>query len=898
MGLRLREPGTTPLRDAAQLLPVAAIEPNGLVVTTEGALVRILHVSPPNPLILSDEDRAQAAAGFAHLIGRLRSEQSLQYYVQSRPINLEELLAASRREVALWAGPPPTMDTVVEPRARDRWRLYGAMEESIRLHADHQAAVAFDAYLVVPFVPRDAASVRAIVAQFRRGREKLPSAAVQRDLESHRRVVRKALAHVDALRAELDAMSIPNRVLEGVEVAELLFSRFNPTIADRGARPLGEALSDLDSVVSSDRARAAARRLREQLARSAIDFASDPGHATIDRDLEQTIYCANTVETTYFGWLMLAMMTCRQPFTMSVFVHALDRRRERQRLKMSYRRTFAVNRQSESKGHVPDFDRYFAENEHQQLLTEMSGQDRAAIYRVSVYQSIRARGPEPDASALAEAVDHAAEHLSSAADCRVDHGKFQQSLLWQSTLPLGRDVADRSRRYVTRNAGDTTPLLGVAVGSPSGIPFAYTEPGRTLEKFNPYDRTHANHLCLVTGRSGAGKTLLCNVLLARSLAHGARGFVIDRAGHYRVLTNLIAGAQHIDIGADDSEFHLNPWDTEDLLVTREKVAFLIGLHQTMMEEGLTTLERAQLGAAIRGVYERAAATGEPPRESLLKDELERRAEAELASGSADMAFILRNLAERIAEYCGNGAYAHIADEPSTHVPDSPLLVFDTRRCPEAVLKPVIFTVLEFVTRTVERHRDSHRELAARTDAPLFAGRSVMLGDEFWSVVANPELGGYANDLARRSRHLGLTMIVATQQLSDFDNEYGLALLRNSTIQVFLSQHREELDFVQRALGLSDSEIDLISRLKTVKGSYSQVFWVNGTRGRGQVSLRVGPMELWAFTSDPVRDVPLRDQKIAEHDGDVWRAIADLAGRRPGHANTGFGDLDGWPSTAV
>jgi hypothetical protein len=297
----------------------------------------------------------------------------------------------------------------------------------------------------------------------------------------------------------------------------------------------------------------------------------------------------------------------------------------------------------------------------------------------------------------------------------------------------------------------------------------------------------------------------------------------------------------------------------------------------MIEEGLTTLERAQLGAAIRGVYDKASAFGIPACESMLKNELEERAAAEQADGSAEMAFTLRNLAERLSEYCGNGAYAHIADQPSTHVPDSPLLVFDTKRCPDAVLKPVIFTVLEFITRTVERHRDEHRELAARSDAPLFAGRSIMLGDEFWSVVSNPALGGYANDLARRSRHLGLTMLVATQQLSDFDNEYGLALLRNSTIQVFLSQHREELDFVQRALGLTDSEVDLISRLKTVKGAYSQAFWVNGTRGRGQVSLRVGPMEMWAFTSDPVRDVPLRDQKVAEHDGDVWRAIADLAG---------------------
>ena len=43
------------------------------------------------------------------------------------------------------------------------------------------------------------------------------------------------------------------------------------------------------------------------------------------------------------GWLHAAMLT-RSPYTLSVHVHALDRRRERQRLKFAYRRLFTINR--------------------------------------------------------------------------------------------------------------------------------------------------------------------------------------------------------------------------------------------------------------------------------------------------------------------------------------------------------------------------------------------------------------------------------------------------------------------------------------------------------------------------------------------------------------------------
>src|SRR5439155_1410490 len=82
-----------------------------------------------------------------------------------------------------------------------------------------------------------------------------------------------------------------------------------------------------------------------------------------------------------------------------------------------------------------------------------------------------------------------------------------------------------------------------------------------------------------------------------------------------------------------------------------------------------------------------------------------------------------------------------------------------------------------------------------------------------------------------------------------------ALLDNSTMQLFVRQSPDELRHVQDALRLTDAEIALISRLKTAKRHYSQAYWINGTRGRGSVTLRVGPALYWAATSDPVRDVP-------------------------------------------
>src|SRR4051794_29756601 len=86
---------TNGFREAGELLSVEAIDRTGLVVTSEGALVHILHVIPPNPLLMADHDRQEMASAFCDLASRLRSGQSLQFYVEARPMDLERLLAAS-----------------------------------------------------------------------------------------------------------------------------------------------------------------------------------------------------------------------------------------------------------------------------------------------------------------------------------------------------------------------------------------------------------------------------------------------------------------------------------------------------------------------------------------------------------------------------------------------------------------------------------------------------------------------------------------------------------------------------------------------------------------------------------------------------------------------------------
>lgn len=884
MGLLTRGKRSSELLEAGALCAVEALDREGLLVTSEGALVRYLRVTPKNPLVMSQAEREHVGHALGQLVGRLAAGQSLQFYVEAAPVRLEALLEDSQAEAerALRA-----LHDGAGGRAAALRQLHAALRESLERHADAQAAVDVAYYVVVPYLPDQ--RVRVDWRQLLPGRRsRLAVAALARSLESHRRVARESLHATDVVRGDLEALDLSTHMLSGPEVLDLLWRRFNPTAADRtperrpGAREQRlELVGELDAVGDAREAARAAHALRELVASSAIDCA-DQRHLRVDRDLEQVLYLATLPDATEFGWLLDAMQVQR-PFTLSVHVHALDRLRERARFKARHRRLFGVNRGAELRGRTPDYEMLAQEEELSELLKEFSGQERSSAFEVAIYQSIRERGPDPDSVQLAEAVEQASREIIAASDARVNLGQLRQLELWQSSLPLGRDVSRLTRKYVTRHVGDTVPLVGTSCGSPTGIPFAFTDPGREVALINPFDPAHDNGTLLVNARSGGGKTFLVNVLVARLLAHGMQAFVLDRAGHYEFLCRLVPGARHLTIGASTDEHAVNPWDVEDPANPPiEKIGFLVALHALLVGDhragedsyGLDALERNLLEVAIRSVYARAAREGIAPRQGLLREELRRRAEVEAEAGAEEVASVLRTLSERIASFVDTGSYAYLLDRETTVPADAPLVAFDTRKVPRELQAAVLFVLAEHVTRRIEA-RGNQRLLDA--NAGTFAARSMLVIDEAWKLVERRATGEWVNEIARRSRHLGLFLVAISQQLSDFAGPYGKALLRNSTQQLFLRQSPDELAYIKDAARLSDAEVRAIARLKTVKRSYSQAYWINGTRGRGTIALRVGPTEYGLATSDPVNDLPRRSQALAACGGDAWRALERLAG---------------------
>jgi hypothetical protein len=199
---------------AADLVPVASLSEDGALLRSDGALVRYLEVLPRNPLVMDEAEAEQMGHGFAALLARLPAGQALQVHVQATPVALEQLVAEYRAGVDAAV---TALDGRVPERGAALRELAEVHVESLQVHAGDHAAVRVRSLLVVPVDDQTGGGWRRLRAGSRAARR--PSLA------------RTSLALVDALRSELEALDMGVRLLDGPDVADVLFGRFAPAIS-------------------------------------------------------------------------------------------------------------------------------------------------------------------------------------------------------------------------------------------------------------------------------------------------------------------------------------------------------------------------------------------------------------------------------------------------------------------------------------------------------------------------------------------------------------------------------------------------------------------------------------------------------------------------------------------
>jgi hypothetical protein len=874
-------------RTVGELVDIAALEPDGLVVTTQGSYARVIecqHV--PNVVSADPSILAQVQTAWAELCAAIPDLQGLSFYAQTDPIGVADAMLEDRERVDQAIADDQAHDR--PELARCRTRLLQAQTQSVTQAArGEQPAVAARYWVAVPYRPA-LNPVRALKRAWTPAHGPL-----RKTWGEHQRAARDSLALTEQVIAHLTDMQVDAHLMGPVEILAAGWERLHPAA---GALPDLEAFDRVAQVLHATSAEQAIRH-RERIINALCSTAEPVDVDASDRrwlrhadgTLEETLHlCTPPAQTN--AWWLSYLLQVPLPGTVAVHIRVGDRSRTRSAQRRRWARLRAAIDYKDRRGRLVGHDESDALHEASQLDSELAGSVAATVYDVSIYASFR--HPGGDEEEFDDLLRGVAKTFGSFTDARVLRGRFLSVAGLTSTLPIGIDRLQATRRYAHRNIGHCVPLATASCGCPQGLILGYSDPGGTLERIDPFDALFERHVTLVAGPSGGGKTVAVSALLERAIAQGMRGWIVDRSStrsqdgtrtqsHYDPLLSLIPGARRIDVGNRGGDV-ICPWDVPNPAdVTSSKLEFLLALHALLIgdlhggERRLTALEESLLRTAMSAVYEGCVVTGERPRETLLVDELPRAADRLPRAGNAaeldpQVASVVHSLVARLAPYLEGGSLAHIADDPTTIDPDPPLTLFDIAGASDRLLPALVLTIVDHIDTIVQSSRARHVG-GTLDDLGPWAGRRYLVIEEGWRLTSSKAAGAWLNEYARRSRHFALWLIFVTQHFKDMANEQGRALLENSALRLCFANNETDLEHARHPLGLTDTDIQAITNLQTRTGAYSTVYVVS-PRGRGRVRITLGDLEYWICSNDPDRDQPTRTAALTDADGDPWQAL--------------------------
>lgn len=497
-----------------------------------------------------------------------------------------------------------------------------------------------------------------------------------------------------------------------------------------------------------------------------------------------------------------------------------------ERLRRQQARLESARRIDAAKGRLADPGVEVAADDAAELSARLA-RGEARLFRVGLYLTVHA-GSRAALDAECAAVRSICAQLLL--DARP--ATFRSLQGWATTLPVGVDQLRLRRSFDTPALAAAYPfssqvsmstgvLYGRALAGPGA---AGGEPGGS--GLVVWDRFALdNHNAVILARSGAGKSYLAKLKVARWAYQGVEVAVVDPEDEYARLAEALGGAQ---VRLGEPGVRVNPFDLAagpDALVRR--ALFVHTLVAVLLAETPSPGAKAALDRAVLAAYASVGISTDPRTHARPAPTLRHLA----AALDADADPAAGELAARLAPFV-SGSHAGLFDGPTTTRPEGHLVVFSLRELPEELKAAGTLLATDAIWRTVAD--------------PARRRRRLVVVDEAWTLMADPAGARFLFRLAKAARkhHCGLTVV--TQDAGDLlGSPLGQAVVSNAATQVLLRQAPQAIDAVGDAFGLSDGE---------------RAFLLSAPRGHGLLcagpevrtgfaALASGPEHQWV-TSDP------------------------------------------------
>jgi type IV secretory pathway VirB4 component len=679
--------------------------------------------------------------------------------------------------------------------------------------------------------------------------------AVHRD--QHEKAERELRRTVESCKAVLGSMGLEAKRLSGKEAWELIYRFLNPKRARTTNAPT-HSKAHRNQEFSSHELKAlpelALSSPREQLVFSDVIQGAEAFFC--DGHYHRVLTLKTLPEETHAS--MIARFT-QLPFHFWLDVHVKVPEQSKELSDLQAKRRMAHSMSASQGGRATDLESEAQLGSTEELLRELIGTGQKIFY---FQTTILLRASTHDElETMTKAALQKFRELSGAEGLAETIAGFK---VYKTILPLGNVNSVRAKRIKTDNLADFIPIYEPYQGKGKPICLFHNR-FSGLTAYDPFDGARLpNFNSLVTGSSGAGKSVLNNLILAQAATQNPITFVIDIGGSYKKICEFLNG-QYIEIGpATGGEMRkvINPFELPDAATepSSQKVKFLVALCESMFtdtaEEKLPRLSKSLLEEAIIGTYKQSSRV--TPTFSDLRKVLEVSPDIEL-----------RNFAKMLYPWTGDRAYGRLLDRPNELDLRSDFVVFDLKGLSsypdlQAVM---ILIITDFIVGKIE------------STSPLYYGRKKRIFmDECWEMLKGPAANAMEYWVRTlRKAAAGITFI--TQGLEEIvTHSIGPAILGNTATKLILIQ-AGDLEPVKRILKLNVQELALISSLRQQKGVFSEAFMI-ANEDRSVIRVYPTPIEYWLVTSDREDNSALETYRRENPQKTIAEVIYEMALRYP------------------
>ncbi len=425
---------------------------------------------------------------------------------------------------------------------------------------------------------------------------------------------------------------------------------------------------------------------------------------------------------------------------------------------------------------------------------------------------------------------------------------FSQALPGNASEEVIYKVVKRAKTMFDFNAANLTPVTGDWKGTGTPVVPFISRRGQIMF-FNFFDGSEGYNAC-IAARTGSGKSFLTNHIVSayHSLPDVSNIWIIDVGESYKA-TALLKGGTYIDF-SEEADIQINPFTLTSEASFNEDFDIILKIVSKMAKptEGVNDTEKAILDFAIRNAFSKY---GKNTNVDRIVEELNVIAAESTEDIKKDTASLL---ATNLYRWTTAGTYGKFVNRGTNINVFNKLTILELRHLKQKPdLKTVMLMLIFYAVIKVVMLDDDRTK------------KKILIFDEAWQFLDDLQTAKFIEEAYRTFRKHGACIISITQGIQDFyQNPHTKAMFFQASYVLLLAQKPENIQLLKKEehLVLSEYEYQLLNSLRTVKGVYSEIFFITPV-GRGVGRLIVPPLSYWQYTSD-ANDVALRTKMIEQY----------------------------------